>query len=335
MAVKVGVIGVGMIGQDHIRRLSSVLAGGEVVAVADTDAGRARDVAGGLAGATAHPTGQALIHDPHVEAVLVASWGPSHEEYVVAAIEAGKPVFCEKPLATTEQACLNIIDAEVKAGRRFVQVGFMRRYDGAYRTLKRTIESGEIGAPLIMNSGHRNPSVPAHYTSDMAIVDTAVHDIDIARWLLDDEVAETMVVKPRQNSRGGTLNDPLIMLLRMAGGAVVTVETSVNIAYGYDIRGEIIGETGVATIAESNTVVVKTKGGFSGRVPEDWRERFIRAYDIEIQEWIDACAKDTVTGPSSWDGYAATVVTDAGLVALKSGGWAPIALRDKPALYRT
>lgn len=335
MAVKVGVIGVGMIGQDHIRRLSSVLAGGEVVAVADTDAGRARDVAGRLAGATAHPTGQALIHDPHVEAVLVASWGPSHEEYVVAAIEAGKPVFCEKPLATTEQACLNIIDAEVKAGRRFVQVGFMRRYDGAYRTLKRTIESGEIGVPLIMNSGHRNPSVPAHYTSDMAIVDTAVHDIDIARWLLDDEVAETMVIKPRQNSRGGTLNDPLIMLLRMAGGAVVTVETSVNIAYGYDIRGEIIGETGVATIAESNTVVVKTKGGFSGRVPEDWRERFIRAYDIEIQEWIDACAKDTVTGPSSWDGYAATVVTDAGLVALKSGGWAPIALRDKPALYRT
>ena len=115
----------------------------------------------------------------------------------------------------------------------------------------------------------------------------------------------------------------------------MTVETSVNIAYGYDIRGEIVGETGVATIAESNTVVVKTKGGFSGRVPEDWRERFIRAYDIEIQEWIDASAKDTVAGPSSWDGYAATVVTDAGLVALNSGGWASVTLRDKPALYRS
>lgn len=335
MTVKVGVIGVGMIGQDHIRRMSTVLAGAEVVAVADTDAARARDVAGGLAKAKAHPTGQALIADPDVEAVLVASWGPSHEGYVVAAIEAGKPVFCEKPLATTEQACLNIIDAELKGGRRRVQVGFMRRYDGAYRALKQTITSGEIGTPLIMTSGHRNPSVPSHYTSDMAIVDTAVHDIDIARWLLDDEVAETMVLKPRQSSRGGALNDPLLMLLRMAGGAVVTVETSVNIAYGYDIRGEIVGETGVATIAESNTVVVKTKGGFSGRVPEDWRERFIRAYDIEIQEWIDASAKDTVAGPSSWDGYAATVVTDAGLVALNSGGWASVTLRDKPALYRS
>lgn len=333
MTVKVGVIGVGMIGQDHIRRMSTVLAGGRVVAVADTDEGRAKDVAGRLAGATAHPTGVALIADPNVEAVLVASWGPSHEEYVVAAIKAGKPVFCEKPLATTEQACLNIIEAEVEGGRRLVQVGFMRRYDSAYRALKQTITGGEIGAPLMMTSGHRNPSVPSHYTSDMAIVDTAVHDIDIARWLFDDEVTETMVIKPRQNSRGGVLNDPLIMLLRMVGGAVVTVETSVNIAYGYDIRGEIVGETGVATLAESNTVVVKTRGGFSGRVPEDWRERFIRAYDVEIQEWLDACAKGAVSGPSSWDGYAATVVTDAGLVALRSGGWAPIVLRDKPALY--
>lgn len=334
MAVKVGVIGVGMIGQDHIRRMSTVLAGGEVVAVADTDEARAGEVAGRLAKAKAHPTGQALIADPEVDAVLVASWGASHEEYVVAAIKTGKPVFCEKPLATTEQACLNIIDAELEGGRRRVQVGFMRRYDDAYRALKRTITSGEIGAPLMMTSGHRNPSVPAHYTSDMAIVDTAVHDIDIARWLLDDEVTETMVLKPRQSSRAAALSDPLLMLLRMAGGAVVTVEISVNIAYGYDIRGEIVGETGVATIAESNTVVVKTRGGFSGRVPEDWRERFIRAYDTELQEWLDACAKDTVSGPSSWDGYAATVATDAGLVALTSGGWVPVTLRDKPALYR-
>ena len=334
MTVKVGVIGVGMIGQDHIRRLSSVLAGGEVVAVADIDVARARDAAAGLADACVHPTGQALIADPNVEAVLVASWGPSHEAYVVAAIEAGKPVFCEKPLATTKQACRAIVDAETKLGRRRVQVGFMRRYDGAYQALKQVITSREIGTPLMMTSVHRNPSVPAHYTSDMAIVDTAVHDIDIARWLFGEEVAETMVIKPRQNSRGGALHDPLIMLLRMEGGGVVTVEVSVNIAYGYDIRGEIVGETGVAAIAESNTVVIKAQGRFSGRVPEDWRERFMRAYDIELQAWIDACAKDTVVGPSSWDGYAATVVTDAGLAALQSGRWMPVVLRDRPPLYQ-
>ncbi len=333
MTVRIGVIGVGMIGQDHIRRLTQVLAGSAVVGVADTDAARARDVAGSLSGATAYATGEELIAAPEVDAVLVCSWGPSHERYVTAAIRAGKWVFCEKPLATTEAACLNILDAEVAHGRRLVQVGFMRRYDPAYRALKASIDGGEIGAPLIFHSGHRNASVPSHYTADMAIVDTAVHDIDVARWLLDDEVAETMVVTPRKSGRGGPLQDPLLIMLRMRGGAIVDIETSVNIAYGYDIRGEIVGETGTVELAESATVLVKRQGVVSGRVPEDWRERFIRAYDIELQDWVDHCRRGTCAGPSSWDGYAATVVTDAGLRAAESGGWTPATLRDKPSIY--
>ena len=332
MTVRVGVIGTGMIGQDHIRRLTRVLAGSAVVAVWARDAAPARGGAAG-AGARAFATGEDLIGDAGVDAVLVCSWGPSHEQYVTAAIRAGKPVFCEKPLATTEEACSNIIDAEARHGKRLVQVGFMRRYDQAYRALKATVDSGDIGAPLIFHSGHRNASVPSHYTADMAIVDTAVHDIDIARWLLADEVAETMVVTPRKSARGGHLQDPLLILLRMRGGAVVNIETSVNIAYGYDIRGEIVGETGTVELAESTSVLVKRGGAVSGRVPEDWRERFIRAYDVELQEWVDNCARGTVSGPSSWDGYAATVVTDAGLAAAKSAGWAPVKLRDKPALY--
>ena len=97
------------------------------------DAARAESVADGLTGCTVHATGQELIADDGVDAVLVRSWGPTHEEFVLAAIEAGKPVFCEKPLATTQEACLRIVDAEVASGRRLVQVGFMRRYDARTR----------------------------------------------------------------------------------------------------------------------------------------------------------------------------------------------------------
>src|SRR6516164_3131550 len=104
MTVRVGVIGAGMIGQDHIRRITEVLSGGTVVAVTDVDAARAQSVADGWPGVAVYPAGRDLVASGHVDAVLVTSWGPTHEDHVLAAIEAGLPVFCEKPLATTEDA---------------------------------------------------------------------------------------------------------------------------------------------------------------------------------------------------------------------------------------
>jgi myo-inositol 2-dehydrogenase / D-chiro-inositol 1-dehydrogenase len=336
MTVRVGVVGVGMIGQEHIRRLTHVLSGSRVVAVTDVDLDRAKSVAASLTDARVHASGHDLITDDDVDAVVVASWGPTHEEYVLACIEAGKQVFCEKPLATTQEACERIVDAEVATGQRLVMVGFMRRYDDGYRTMKDVIARRDIGTPLMFHSAHRNPSVPPHYASDMIINDTCVHDIDVARWLLDTEITATQVVKPRRNSLASEhLTDPLLILFETASGALVDVEASINIQYGYDIRGEVVGERGTVQLVDSNKVVVRSDGRYGGRVPEDWRERFLRAYDIEFQEWIDAVSAGRSTGPSSWDGYAATAVCDAALEALNSGNRATVSLRDKPDLYRT
>jgi myo-inositol 2-dehydrogenase / D-chiro-inositol 1-dehydrogenase len=335
MTVRVGVIGTGMIGQDHIRRITRILSGGAVVAVTDVDTGRAQQVATRLPGAMVLPSGRDLIEDSRVDAVLVTSWAQTHEEHVLAAIEAGKPVFCEKPLARTAEACGRIIDAETATGRRLVQVGFMRRYDAAYNALKAVLDDGGIGAPLLMHCAHRNPSAPPYdFTTDMVVSDSAVHEIDLVRWLFGEEVAATSILKPRRSGRAAEgLYDPLIVLLEMVSGVLVDVEVFINAGYGYDIRGEIVGEDGTVALGDGDAVAVKRDGRRGGRVPADWRERFGRAFDAELQDWLKAVAARELTGPSSWDGYAAAVVTESCLEALRTGCRTAVSLRERPGFY--
>jgi myo-inositol 2-dehydrogenase/D-chiro-inositol 1-dehydrogenase len=255
---------------------------------------------------------------------------------VLAAIEAGKPVFCEKPLATTREACLRIIDAEMAFGRRLVQVGFMRRYDAGYRALKAALDEGRIGTPLLMHCAHRNPSVPPYgFSTEGMITDSAVHEIDMVQWLFGEPVAAASILKPRRSSQAAEgLHDPLIVLLEMASGVLVDVEVFVNARYGYDIRGEVVGEAGTVALGEAaGEVTVKAAGARTSRVPADWRDRFVRAFDTEFQGWLTAAAAGTASGPGSWDGYAAAVVTDCCVEALRTGQRTEVPLGERPGFY--
>jgi myo-inositol 2-dehydrogenase/D-chiro-inositol 1-dehydrogenase len=147
-------------------------------------------------------------------------------------------------------------------------------------------------------------------------------------------VAAVRVLKPRRSSRSADgLHDPLMVLLEMAGGVLVDVEVFVNATYGYDIRGEIVGELGTVALAESGDAVVKAAGRHSDRVPADWRERFGVTFDAELQDWLTAVAAGTSTGPSSWDGYAATVIAESCHASLHSGSRVEVTLPERPAFY--
>ncbi|WP_417280761.1 Gfo/Idh/MocA family protein [Celeribacter sp.] len=335
MTLKIGVIGTGMIGRDHTRRIQQVLAGAKVVALSDYSIDAAKAVQADLApDATVFDTGQELIAANTVDAVLVCSPGSTHEEYVLAAIEAGKPVFCEKPLATTAEGAKRIVDAEVAAGKRLVQVGFMRRYDSGYVALKDAVES-KTGAPIMVHAAHRNPTVPAQYVTPMAIHDTLVHEIDVFRWLLDDDYVSARVTFPRScAATHAKLRDPQIVTLTTAKGVVINTEIYVNCKYGYDIQCQVVGEDGVAYLPEPQAITLRLNATLQKEILTDWKDRFVASYDVELQDFIKAAAEGTASGPSSWDGYMAAVTCDACVEAQEADGAAiTITNPERPALY--
>ena len=334
MTVRVGVIGTGWIGAEHIRRITDRVGGADVVAVTDIDADRAAAAAAGT-GARVLATGEDVIAADDVDAVVVTSWGPAHAESVLAAVAAGKPVFCEKPLATTAEDAQRVLDAEARHGSRLVQVGFMRRFDPGYRRMKEVIGAGGIGAPLMAHCVHRNPTVPEAYHSAMEAQDTAVHEIDVLRWLLDDEISSVQVLTPRSTSkRFEHLRDPQFMLFEMAGGARVDLEVFVNCQYGYEIGCEVVGEEGTVRLPEPAAPVVRSAGQQSAAVLQDWTQRFAEAFDAEFDSWIGEVAAGTpTTGPNAWDGYAAAIVTDAAVRALHSGGVVETGVKERPPFY--
>lgn len=335
MTLKLGVIGTGAIGQEHIRRCNNVLQGARVVAVSDINVEGAQATLQRLnSDAQVCKDGYEVIQSPDVDAVLVTSWDPTHEEFTLAAIAAGKPVFCEKPLAMSAEGCRRVVEAEIQHGKRLVQVGFMRPYDAGYRALKKVITDGEIGEPLMLHCAHRNPTVPENYNTEMAITNTLIHELDVLRWLTSDDYKSVQVVFPRVSSKARPhLKDPQIVLFETQKGVRIDVEIFVNCTYGYDIQCEVVGEEGIARLPEPSSVQLRKQAKLSNTILVDWKDRFIEAYDVELQAFINDVKAGQLTGPSAWDGFAASVAADACIKAQKSGAIEPIEMPARPAFY--
>jgi myo-inositol 2-dehydrogenase/D-chiro-inositol 1-dehydrogenase len=330
--MKIGIIGAGVMGADHAHILSTSVAGVEIAAIADADAGRARRVAGENGIGRILADGFDVVKDDGIDAVLIASPDETHKPLVLACLDAGKPVLCEKPLARAAADCLEIVRRECGIGRRLVQVGFMRRFDPGYVDMRRTVESGELGAPLIMHCIHRNESAPAYVEAQGLIANSAVHEFDAARYVLGGEPARISVVIGRATSKA-RIPDPQLVLLEFRDGTVVDIEVFLNARYGYDVRAELVCEEGTISLAppHATTMVHRQHDGFQH--PRDWRPRFADAYRAELRAWAAFLSGGPAAGASAWDGYVATSIAEAGIRAQKSGQWETIELAERPALY--
>ncbi|WP_425072437.1 Gfo/Idh/MocA family protein [Sagittula sp. S175] len=332
MTIRIAVIGAGIMGADHARIVAEDLPGAVLQVVCDMDAARAAKIAD-LYGAQSATDPEAVIARDDVDAVIIASPDFTHAPLSMACIKAGKKVMCEKPLSQSSAQCLEVMQAEEASGEKHIMLGFMRRYDPAYLQMRAALHEGKIGRALMLHNWHRNGSTPAaDFTGAMAITNSAPHEFDIMRYLLSTEILTITATQPK---RSDDKVAPVVMVLTTADNQVVTVEVNNNAAYGYDVKAELVGETGsIGTNHVSYTRLDKDATKSMGHDP-DWRDRYAEAYRQQNKaflKWVKG-GDYPERASSSWDGYAASVIAETGVKALASGNAEPITLTTKPEFY--
>jgi myo-inositol 2-dehydrogenase/D-chiro-inositol 1-dehydrogenase len=331
--IPVGVVGTGGMGGMHAHCLHRKVAGARVAAVSDVDAQRAGKVAGECGGAAVFGDAVEMIRDERVEAVVIASPDPTHAELVHECLRLGKPVLCEKPLATSPEEALGIVEAEVEAGRKLVQVGFMRRYDPQHVDVKNVAASGAIGEPVLFKGWHRNAQIPPGVDSEWVVINAAIHDLDSARWMLDAEVQEAFVRGLNTTGGGEGQYDLQLIQLTFADGRLAMIEVNVDAQFGYEVGVEVVGVNGTAHTAPPSSAVVRLDRAYAQSVEADWLGRFEPAYTIELQEWVQSIEGGRPPAPDAWDGYASLVVAEACIASIRSGNPEGVTVPEKPALY--
>jgi myo-inositol 2-dehydrogenase / D-chiro-inositol 1-dehydrogenase len=326
--LNIGVIGTGLMGAAHVRFLADNVPGVAITEVYDPDTDRATKH-GDAVGAVAAESAESLIGSDAVDAVVVASPDPTHADLSIACVEAGKPVMCEKPLAPSAKEAYRVVEAELRAGRTLVQLGFVRRFDPGFRALRTAVADGSLGRPRVVHAVHRNAR-NATSTDDATLVSgSMVHEFDTVPWLLDDPLVAVRIESPVTEG----FRDPQLATLWTRGGVMATVEVFVNAGYGYEVACEVVGTEATASLTPSSPVTLRRAGSRGRYITDDLVTAFADGYRLELAAWAAAAARGTIEGPSAWNGYVAAVAAEAGIASLRGGLRESIDAGPRPELY--
>ena len=310
----IGVLGVGDMGRRHAENICRFVPEARLVAVADAVLERARQVAADLEIDNAFRSLEDMLAHKGIDCVIIAAPDKFHAQSIRAAAAAGKDIFSEKPLALKVADARAALEAVAAAGVR-LQIGFMRRYDPGYAAAIKRIEAGEIGEPVIFKSLGRDRDAPpiASYQAQlngMLLYNNTIHDFDLARWLMRDEIVEvhaytTVAIRPEIALYGDIVAS--VVNLKYQRGAIGNVESFVQAVYGYDIRTEIVGSKGSILVGSLQQTPVTFLAKDGGRQPlaDHFLTRFEAAYITEMKDFVHNILNDRPVRITGEDGLRA------------------------------
>jgi predicted dehydrogenase len=313
----VGVLGVGEMGRRHAENLRHLVPNAFLAAIADVNLERASQTADELEIEHAFGSLEAMLERKDINAVVIATPDKFHAAAIEATAAAGKDMLCEKPLALSLFDAQKALDAVAKAGVQ-VQVGFMRRYDAGYCAAMQHIEAGEIGIPIMFKSVGRDKDAPPlsayqPLINGMLFYTNSVHDFDLARWMIHDEVSEvhaytTVAIRPEVAQFGDVVAS--VANLKFSQGAIGNVESHAQALYGYDVRTEIVGSRGAIFVGSMNRtpIAFMTANGSSQPLAGHFLSTFADAYLSEIRDFADRIISDKSVRVTGDDGLRALAI---------------------------
>lgn len=324
--LKIGLIGAGRIGQLHAEHLTERIHQAELVIVADAYEKAARECAERYAIEEFTQDYQEVLEHPDIQAVVICSSTDTHARIIQEAAQAGKHIFCEKPIALDLSSIDLALEAVARAGVK-LQIGFNRRFDANYRRVRRAVTEGEIGQPQVIHITSRDPAPPPlEYirVSGGIFLDMTIHDFDMARFLIGSEVVEVFARANASDpaiAEAGDVDNALVTL-QFANGVIGMISNSRQAAYGYDQRVEVLGSAGAISIGNNypNTALISDGNSVRRDLPlHFFVERYTESFVAEMAAFVDAVLCDTLVLVTGQDGRAPVVIALAAGKALREG----------------